>query len=270
MNVKPLRKLAALNVGWLLAGCGDPNSAVICGADSKESVFARSLSESQLETLYADSMKLLTSADLQREYDDRPGYPPIPTQFSYLNSKGISTFSSDVEGVRSEVSILLKGCLDEFIQLSVDKGEIVLSYGLGGAPNVGEEILWSANKEASLKAVSSLAAKEDAVAVSFEFPDKPPVFVGVTMSEAVQLTGVKQPYAVEFWVLGALSKGELKYTIEHIEGKRTITAVGSARNGPAGTWVYFVDGVRSKDYINTQTAPKVRSIRFAYEKVRDA
>lgn len=260
----------ALHVAWALSGCGDPDSSVICGASSKESVFARSLSESQLETLYKDSMELLASADLQREYENYSGQSPIPEQFSYLNARRIRTLSPAVAGDNSHVSFLLKGCMDEFIHLSADKNEIALSYGLGGAPNSANEILWSANKESSLKAVAALAAQEKPVAVSFEVPGKPPLLVEVTMSEVVQLTGVKQPYAVEFWVLGALSKGEMKYTLEHIEGKRTITAIGGVRNGSSGAWVYFVDGVRAKDYINIQDAPEIRSVRFVFEKARDS
>jgi hypothetical protein len=111
---------AVLFVAWTLAGCGDPDSIAICGERSKESVFVRSLSESRLETLHADSMKLLASADLQREYADTAGYPPVPEQFSFLNARRVSTFSSKTEGVSSSVSFLLKGCMDEFIVLSVE------------------------------------------------------------------------------------------------------------------------------------------------------
>jgi hypothetical protein len=270
MKVKTLAILGILHVAGALTGCGDPDSAVICGANSKESVLARSLSEFQLKTLHADSMKLLASADLQREYSDEPGHPPIPKEFSFLNSRAIDTFSSSVDDAHNNVTFLLKGCMDEFIQLSVDRNEITLSYGVGGAANFANEILWSADKEVALKTVSSLAAHESAVDISIEFPEKPPLVVRVTMSEVVLLTGVKEPYAVEFWVLGAFSKGELKYSVEHIEGGRTITAIEGVRNGPGGTWVYFVDGMRSKDHINTQTAPKVRSIRYVFEKARDA
>jgi hypothetical protein len=68
-----------------------------------------------------------------------------------LNPMRIDTLSSDVAGVNSYVSFLLKGCMDEFIHLTVTKDKIVLSYGLGGASNVDEEVLWSANKKSAPK-----------------------------------------------------------------------------------------------------------------------
>lgn len=116
-----------------------------------------------------------------------------------------------------------------------------------------------------LVTISSLAAAEHTVAVSFEFPGKPPVQVAIGYSEVVQLTGVKHPYKVEFWVRGALAKAGLEYTADDVEGRRTITAIDNISNDSSGAWVYFVDGVRSKYHINTQTAPYVRSIRYVFE-----
>jgi len=116
---------------------------------------------------------------------------------------------------------------------------------------------------------TSLAAGEYAVAVSFEFPERPPVHVAISYSEVVELTGVKHPYYVEFWVRGALAKSNLKYKTDFIGGQRTITVIDNVRNDATGTWVYFVDGVRSKYHINTQTAPQPRSIRFVFERRRD-
>ena len=91
----------------------------------------------------------------------------------------------------------------------------------------------------------------------------------VSLSEVTQLTGDKLPYKVEYWVRGALAKADLKYAVELVEGRRTVTAIDDVRNDSKGTWVYFVDGVRSRYHINTQTAPTVRSIRFVFEKTRD-
>jgi hypothetical protein len=120
-----------------------------------------------------------------------------------------------------------------------------------------------------LLAVTSLAAGGYVVAVSFEFPERPPVQVAISYSEVVELTGVKHPYKVEFWVRGALAKANLKYQADLVDGRRTITAIDNVRNDATGTWVYFVDGVRSKYHINTQTAPQPRSIRFVFERPRD-
>lgn len=117
-----------------------------------------------------------------------------------------------------------------------------------------------------LVTMTSLTAGEYAVDVSFNFPEKPPVQVAISYSEVVQLTGVKHPYKVEFWVWGALAKAKLRYTADLVDGRRSITAIDGISNGSAGTWVYFVDGVRSKYHINTQTAPRVRSIRFVFER----
>jgi hypothetical protein len=46
---------------------------------------------------------------------------------------------------------MLKGCMDEFIDLTVEKDKIVLSYSTGSAVDVGEEELWSADKVARAK-----------------------------------------------------------------------------------------------------------------------
>jgi hypothetical protein len=119
---------------------GNPDSVAICGADSRESVFARSLSESQLRTLYADSMKILASTDRARTYEN--GH--FPEQFAYLKPVRIKVRPM---GQYSYVSFTLKGCLDEFIHLSVEGGKIVLTYSTGGASSRGEEVLWEAHRE---------------------------------------------------------------------------------------------------------------------------
>jgi hypothetical protein len=148
--VKTSRAIAILSVACLLAGCGyHPDSAVICSADSKESLFARSLSKAQLETLYVDSMRLLASPDRDHFYEnDHPTHPRIPDQFAYLKPWKIETFSGDPH---SFVSFMLKGCMDEFIDLTVEKDKIVLSYSTGSAVDVGEEELWSADKVTGAK-----------------------------------------------------------------------------------------------------------------------
>jgi hypothetical protein len=107
-----------------------------------------------------------------------------------------------------------------------------------------------------LLSASSLAIAEQTVAVSFELPERAPVRVAVSLSEVMQLTGVKHPYKVEFWVRGALAKAELKYDVELVDGRRSVTAIDGVRNDSTGAWVYFVDGVRSRYHINTQTAPR--------------
>jgi hypothetical protein len=126
-----------------LGDAGEDSSA-ICGAASKEAVFARSLSKSQLETLYAESMELLASSDLAGTYENGQHiYPPIPHQFAYLKPLRIKTLSY---GAYSYVSFTLKGCLDEFIHLRVEKAKIVLSYSTGGASSRGQEVLWTPHK----------------------------------------------------------------------------------------------------------------------------
>jgi hypothetical protein len=128
-------------------GCGHTDSIGACTSDSREAIFARSLSKSQLEALYAESMKLLARADLQKTYRNDTRYPPIPDQFAYLNPGQIETFTSDVEGVDSYVSFILKGCFQQDIELSVAKDDIVLAYARGGASNANAEVLWSANQK---------------------------------------------------------------------------------------------------------------------------
>lgn len=261
--MKGFKGLLALQAVWLLAGCGSPDSAYVCGENSKESVFARSLTDRQLESLYVDSMKI--AADLERARARgiaAPEYTEIPPQFSYLHARQMRAYSGESGG---GIDFALKGCMDEFIYLTVDHRQIELSYGLGGAANLASEVLWIANNETSLKSASSRAGGERPVAVSFQFPGKAPLVVQVTKSEAVALTGSKEPYAAEFWVLGALSKARLKHTIEHIEGDSELTAIGGIRNGSAGKWIHFIDDVRSDHPLNSRKAPDIRSIRFVFE-----
>jgi hypothetical protein len=94
-------------------------------------------------------MRLLASPDRDRIYEnDHSTYPRIPDQFAYLKPWKIEIFSNDPD---SFVSFMLKGCMDEFIDLTVEKDKIVLSYSTGSAVDVGEEELWSADKVARAK-----------------------------------------------------------------------------------------------------------------------
>jgi hypothetical protein len=120
-----------------------------------------------------------------------------------------------------------------------------------------------------LLAAPSLSVAEQTVQVSFEFPGKAPVHVAVSLTEGRQLTGVKHPYKMEFWIRGSLAKAGMKYEVEMSEGRKTITTIDGVPNDSTGTWVYFVDGVRSRYHINTQTAPMVRNVRFVFEKNHD-
>jgi hypothetical protein len=120
---------------------------------------------------------------------------------------------------------------------------------------------------AVLWVLGSLAnAKGVPVHVLIDFPDRPDLDIAVTYDEVVQLTGVKHPYYVEFWVRGALAKAQLKFEIAKEQGGKAVTSIQDVVNDSASRWVYFVDGYRSKWHIDNQTAPQPRTIRFVYER----
>jgi hypothetical protein len=102
------------------------------------------------------------------------------------------------------------------------------------------------------------------VTVTFDLPDREPVRVALTYEETVPLVHDKLNYKIDFWVHGALIKAKLANAREIRDGHVTLTSIGGVANGPAGHWVYSVNGIRSPYHINTQLALGVRTIRFRY------
>src|SRR5262245_21730223 len=109
----------------LLAGCNSPDSSFICSSGSKESIFARSLSQSQLQTLYSGSLKLMVSSErtrIYRYFNEGSARPQIPAEFAYLRPIRIDVLDHEY------VSIMLNGCMDAFIDLTVKNGDVTVSY----------------------------------------------------------------------------------------------------------------------------------------------
>jgi hypothetical protein len=103
------------------------------------------------------------------------------------------------------------------------------------------------------------------VHVLIDFQDREDLDIAVSYEEVVQLTGVKHPYYVEFWVRGAFAKAKLEFEMAKVAGGKAVTSIQGVANDSASQWVYFVDGYRSRWHINNQTAAQPRSIRFKYE-----
>jgi hypothetical protein len=144
--MKAMAFMLAIGAASIVAGCErGPDSPVVCSAQSRESAFARSLTKSQLQALYSDSMRLMSSADRKDTYQNQhPTYPRIPDEFAYLNP-------IKIRADNGHIGIMLKGCMDAFIYLVVEDGKIVLSYSNGSAVDMGEEVLWSAANNESQK-----------------------------------------------------------------------------------------------------------------------
>ena len=119
-------------------------------------------------------------------------------------------------------------------------------------------MLWAAN-----------TCAEALVSIVFEFPDRQPVRVNVSIDEAAQLTGQKLPYMIEFLTRAALLKAGLKYEVLETDGQRSITSIDSIPSDTQREWVCFVNGIRSPFHINTQSTENVRSIRFVLESKGD-
>ena len=115
-----------------------------------------------------------------------------------------------------------------------------------------------------LAPASPAPALGERVTVTFEFPDRDPVRVPLTYDETVDLIDDKLNYKVDFWVYGALKKAKLASVADRQDGDVTLTSIGGIANGPAGRWVYYVNGIRSRYHINTQLAVGVRTIRYAF------
>jgi hypothetical protein len=109
------------------------------------------------------------------------------------------------------------------------------------------------------------AAKGVPVHVIIDFADREDLDIAVTYEEAYELTGVKQPYDIEFWVIGAFAKAKLDFKIEKDKRGKVVTSIQGVANDSTSQLVYFVNGFRSKWHIDNQSEPRPRTIRFKYE-----
>ena len=77
-------------------------------------------------------------------------------------------------------------------------------------------------------------------------------------------------YKIDWWVFAALQDLDLPFrtkTTGKTGGpwKTTILRIGNYSTGPNGRWVYFVNGIRSRYDISTQTDSELKEIKFVYE-----
>jgi hypothetical protein len=108
------------------------------------------------------------------------------------------------------------------------------------------------------------------VVVSFVFPGGVIKSTDVTDNEVRDLLHENLGYMIEWWVRGALAKLGLPHVITVVDQKSKATAVTSVdgvTSGPAGRWVLYVDGIRSRYHINTQVRQNEHQIRLVYEHV---
>ena len=115
----------------------------------------------------------------------------------------------------------------------------------------------------SLGAIAS--AGSTPVHVLIDFPDREDLDIVVAYEEVAELTGVKHPYMVKFWVLGAFAKAKVKYEIQKIDGEESVSSIQGLANDIGASWVYYVNGIRSPFHINTHSVPQTRVILFKYE-----
>lgn len=114
--------LAAL----LLLGC---SGEVTCDGDHEAVIFAKSLSDERLSTLYRDSINLL-GIESDTSY-------PVAAEFSDLDPIYVKRLGS------YWLDIKLAGCFDHgvFIQADTMTERVTLRYGEG--PTHGEDTLWA-------------------------------------------------------------------------------------------------------------------------------
>ena len=79
-------------------------------------------------------------------------------------------------------------------------------------------------------------------------------------------------YKIDWWVYGALQYFNLPFEVR-TEGetglwKSVITKIGEYSNGAEGTWVYFVNGIKSKYHISTQLDEGLNCIIFIFKKTK--
>lgn len=126
-----IRVCVWIGIFALFAGCG-PRDTYICDEQHSAVADARSLTSEQLSELSERLMEL--HGEMQRY-----GTYPVPDDLDYLGALHIRL------DPKSDVQIMLAGCLDEFIYLTLEMGspgaaQIRLSWV--GGPNPGSEVLW--------------------------------------------------------------------------------------------------------------------------------
>jgi len=114
------------------------------------------------------------------------------------------------------------------------------------------------------------AATDTPVVVSFVFPGGVTRSTELTESEVRDLLHANFGYMVEWWVRGALAKLQLPHVISVVDPTSramAVTSVDGVANGISGQWVLYVDGIRSRYYINTQVRQHERQVKLVYERV---
>jgi hypothetical protein len=80
-------------------------------------------------------------------------------------------------------------------------------------------------------------------------------------------------YKIDWWVFAALQDLGLSFKTK-TTGKTggpwetTILQIGDYASGQKGKWVYYVNGIRSRYHISTQTDEDLKNIRFVYEETK--
>ena len=124
------RLLTVLLLAAAVTSCGDFGCVV--SGDDPEVQFVRTWSPDRLAKLYADARVLASDPQARRGWSEREQNIPLSMQDLHPQ------FIFEREGV---LTLRLKGCLDEMIDVRVGEDQIVLWWG--GGPGRGEQVLWS-------------------------------------------------------------------------------------------------------------------------------
>jgi hypothetical protein len=127
----------------------------------------------------------------------------------------------------------------------------------------------------------SAADPRQQVSIRFEFPGRVAKETKFDMFRCGEILGKKpltkdvwvDNYKIDWWVFAALQDLGLSFkakTVEKNYGLRetTILRIGEYESGAKGEWMYYVNGIRSRYHISTQTDENLKSIRFVYEETK--
>jgi hypothetical protein len=125
---------------------------------------------------------------------------------------------------------------------------------------------------------SALGPISHPINVRFEFPGGVVKETDLSARRCDEILGKKplpkdvwvDSYKIDWWFFAALQDLDLPFKTKTI-GKTggpwetTILQIGDYESGLKGKWVYYVNGIRSRYHISTQTDEDLKSIRFVYE-----
>ncbi|MHC1727298.1 MAG: hypothetical protein AB9866_15045 [Syntrophobacteraceae bacterium] len=125
---------------------------------------------------------------------------------------------------------------------------------------------------------NTLADFRRQINVKFEFPGGTVKETTLTVNRCHEIFKKKplpkgvwvDDYKIDWWVFAALQDLNLPFKAETTgktggPWKTTILQIGEYPSGPQGTWIYYINGIKSPYHISTQEDSGLMSIKFVYK-----